>query len=70
MAGFLELHVLSSGSPITLAEDALTRVSVNYNAEDSAIIHLLDGGSLEVRESYGEIRALLGLLPSSRSVRA
>lgn len=53
----VEFFVFSSGSPISINPDAVSQVSVlkGMIVEEHAIIHRLDGGSVEVKELYVEV---------------
>ena len=55
----MEFHVADSGSPISVNPDAVSHIGKAAKG-DGAFIHLSDGLSIEVRESYEVVQSALG----------
>jgi hypothetical protein len=54
----IELHVHNSGSPICIPAEAITQVGC-LGEDNHAEIKRMDGGSVEVKETYQQVAALL-----------
>lgn len=54
---FVELHVQSSGQPISINPDAIAQIGMS--PENTGYILRIDGGSVSVSESYQELLAKL-----------